>query len=114
MANEVLKTYLFTFLPMVVIDPQGGLGYIADLENHLSVTTGRIATIIGRYYSMDRDKKDGKELQKPIKSWSMAKESKPKTASQAIRESYESGITDEFIEPIVITDSHDLSLSKNR
>ncbi len=92
-------------------DPQGGLGYVADLENHLSVTTGRIATIIGRYYSMDRDKR-WERIAKAYQVMVNGEGKQAKDASQAIRESYESGITDEFIEPIVITDSHDLPLAK--
>ena len=38
-------------------DPKGGLGYLTDLQDHLETTTGRIATITGRYYAMDRDKR---------------------------------------------------------
>ncbi len=92
-------------------DPQGSLGYVADLENHLSVTTGRIATIIGRYYSMDRDKR-WERIAKAYQVMVNGEGKQAKDAAQAIRESYESGITDEFIEPIVITNADGLPLAK--
>lgn len=38
-------------------DPHSGKGFVADLEKHLAATTGKIATVIGRYYAMDRDKR---------------------------------------------------------
>ncbi len=38
-------------------DPKSGLGFVKDLQNHLSKSTGKIASIVGRYYAMDRDKR---------------------------------------------------------
>lgn len=112
LANEAFENvFIHVFTDGRDTDPQGGLGYVADLENHLRVTTGRIATIIGRYYSMDRDKRWGR-IAKAYQVMVNGEGKQAKEASQAIRESYESGITDEFIEPIVITDSHDLPLAK--
>ena len=112
LANEAFENvFLHVFTDGRDTDPQGGLGYVADLENHLSATTGRIASIIGRYYSMDRDKR-WERIAKAYQVMVNGKGKQAKDASQAIRESYESGITDEFIEPIVITDAEGLPLAK--
>ena len=81
-------------------DPRSGKGFIEQLENHLQTTGGKIASIIGRYYAMDRDKR-----------WERVKEAydlivngtgKPcEDMVQAMEESYAEGVTDEFIKPIV-------------
>lgn len=81
-------------------DPQSGLGFIRNLENHLKNSNGVIASLIGRYYTMDRDKrweriKIGYDLLvngagKPVNS-----------ITKAVEESYAEGVTDEFIKPIV-------------
>lgn len=81
-------------------DPKSGLGFLKDLDKHLSKTTGRIASVTGRYYAMDRDKRwervkmayDG--LVKGIG----LRTSDPLAAVAA---SYEENITDEFIKPII-------------
>ncbi|MCF8369201.1 MAG: 2,3-bisphosphoglycerate-independent phosphoglycerate mutase [Bacteroidales bacterium] len=84
-------------------DPRSGLGYIQNLEDHLKTSNGKIASLVGRYYTMDRDKrwervKQGYDL--------MVKGSGKKTHNmlEAIKESYAEGITDEFIKPIVVVD----------
>ena len=85
-------------------DPQSGLGYVQELENHLKTSTAKIASICGRYYTMDRDKrwervKLGYDLMVHGRGYTF---SNPLTA---IRTSYNREITDEFIEPSVIVDS---------
>jgi 2,3-bisphosphoglycerate-independent phosphoglycerate mutase len=87
--------------------PESGIGYIRELEQKLrEIGVGRIASIEGRYYAMDRDKRwerverafnamvhgDGERLASPV---------------AAIQRSYENSVTDEFIEPVTIADSHD-------
>lgn len=85
-------------------DPKGGVNYVADLEDHLAKTTGKIASVIGRYYAMDRDKR-----------WERVKlaydllvngvGAKYSSAGEAIQTSYEAGVSDEFIKPIVIDEA---------
>ena len=82
-------------------DPHSGAGFLAELEEKMAASTGRIASVCGRFYTMDRDKrweriKAGYDLLvsgigKPFKS-----------ADEAIRASYAEGVTDEFIEPAVM------------
>ncbi len=81
-------------------DPKSGLGFLKDLDTHLSRTTGRIASVTGRYYAMDRDKRwervklayDG--LVKGIGL-------RTTDPLAAVAASYEENITDEFIKPII-------------
>lgn len=85
-------------------DPQGGANYLAEVEAHMAQTTGRIATLIGRYFAMDRDKR-----------WERVKKAydalvhrtgvqSQESACDALREAYAHGTTDEFIAPILLHD----------
>ena len=81
-------------------DPKSGLGFLTGLQNHLNTSTGSIATITGRYYAMDRDKR-----------WERVKLSydamvngigeKADDMLKAVAQSYEKDVTDEFIKPII-------------
>jgi 2,3-bisphosphoglycerate-independent phosphoglycerate mutase len=83
-------------------DPRSALDYISNLENHLKNSTGKIASVIGRYYAMDRDKRW--ERVKLAYDLLVRGEGKPvHNITEAIKESYAEGITDEFIKPIVNT-----------
>ncbi len=86
-------------------DPQSGLGFVRNLEHHLENSNGVIATLIGRYYTMDRDKrwervKVGYDLM--VNGIGKA----TKSITQSMEESYAEGITDEFIKPIVRVDDN--------
>lgn len=92
-------------------DPKSGLGFIKELQEHLNNSIGKIATISGRYYAMDRDKR-----------WERVKQAydalvngigeKGTDAIQAIENSYSNNITDEFIKPTVIVDEGQNPLGK--
>ena len=81
-------------------DPHSGKGFIEGLTAHCAKSTGRVATIVGRYYAMDRDKR-----------WERVKEAydllvngvgtKATDMAEAVQKSYDDGVTDEFIKPIV-------------
>lgn len=59
--NQGLERIPFMLLPTIRdCDPKSGLGFITELQQHLNQTTGKIATVSGKYYAMDRDK-NGKE-----------------------------------------------------
>ncbi|MFO7869088.1 MAG: 2,3-bisphosphoglycerate-independent phosphoglycerate mutase [Bacteroidales bacterium] len=86
-------------------DPRSGLGYIKDLESHLSQSNGKIASIIGRYYGMDRDKR----WERVAEAYHLLINGKGKqitNPTQAIEESYKEGLTDEFIKPTVCVDDN--------
>ena len=82
-------------------DPQGGLGYIADLEEHLSKTTGCIASIVGRYFAMDRDKR-WERVKKAYDVMVHGKGLESASAKAVLEASYAAGISDEFIEPAIL------------
>ena len=96
--------YVHCFMDGRDTDPRSGKGFIAQLEGHLATTGGKIASIIGRYYAMDRDKR-----------WERVKiaydllvngvgEATTDTVA-AVQKSYDNEVTDEFIKPIVHVDS---------
>ncbi len=92
------------------VDPKSGKQYIQDLEDFMVPTTAKLASVVGRYYAMDRDKRwervklaydlvvngTGKHTQNPVAS---------------IEESYANNVTDEFIDPLVVVDAQDQPLA---
>ncbi|QNR83106.1 2,3-bisphosphoglycerate-independent phosphoglycerate mutase [Pedobacter riviphilus] len=106
-ANEanVPNTFIHAFLDGRDTDPNSGLGFITDLENHIQNTNAKLATMVGRYYAMDRDNR-----------WERVKQAydvmvngigeKTQDALAAIKKSYADGITDEFLKPIVLTQAN--------
>jgi len=99
------KTFVHCFMDGRDTDPRSGKGFIEALEKELAANTGKIASIVGRYYAMDRDKR-----------WERVKEAydlmvkgvgKPYTDMvQAMADSYSEGVTDEFIKPIAHVDAN--------
>ena len=101
-ASEGLeKVYIHAFTDGRDTDPKSGLGYINNLEEHLAQTTGTIATVSGRYYAMDRDKR-WERIKLAYDAMVNAQGEAATNAVTAIQQSYEKGITDEFILPTVI------------
>ncbi|MDO9157197.1 MAG: 2,3-bisphosphoglycerate-independent phosphoglycerate mutase [Sediminibacterium sp.] len=92
-------------------DPKSGLGYIQDVEAHLKKTTGTIATVSGRYYAMDRDKR-WERVALAYHCMVNAKGNSALSAEAAIHSSYDAGVTDEFILPTVLTNADGLPIAK--
>ena len=100
-AFELKNVFLHAFTDGRDVDPKSGKGHIQDIQDYMSKTTGKLASVIGRYYAMDRDQRwervklaydlivngVGKKTEDPIKN---------------IQNSYDAGVTDEFIEPILV------------
>ncbi|MEN9304188.1 MAG: hypothetical protein RL264_2617 [Bacteroidota bacterium] len=82
-------------------DPKSGLGFIDELEIAMSSTCGKIATVIGRYYAMDRDNR-WERVKKAYDLMTKGVGTSFSSAKEAIQFSYENGVTDEFIEPALI------------
>ena len=91
-------------------DPKSGLGFIKELENHLTHSNGVMATLTGRYYTMDRDKR-WERIKLGYDALVYGKGEKTRNVISAIEESYKNGVTDEFIKPIVVVDEHDQPLT---
>lgn len=84
--------------------PQSGAGYIAQVEQKMrELGVGKIASVSGRYYAMDRDKRWDR-IERAFGAMVLGNGAKFESALDAVRRSYEQGITDEFIEPITIVD----------
>ena len=96
------KTFIHCFMDGRDTDPKSGAGFIRELEEHLKQSSGQIASVVGRYYAMDRDKR-----------WERIKEAydllvkgigtPTENPVAAVEQSYQNGVTDEFIKPIVCT-----------
>ena len=85
--------------------PESGAGYIEQVERKLhQLGIGKIASVSGRYYAMDRDKR-WERIDRAFGAMVLGNGHKFQSAAEAVRKSYERGITDEFIEPITIVDS---------
>lgn len=82
-------------------DPKSGVGYINDLQDHIQKTTGKIASVIGRYYAMDRDKR-WERVKLAYELLVHGKGESFSSAKDAIEHSYKEGVTDEFITPKII------------
>ena len=96
--------YIHVFTDGRDTDPKSGLQFIAEIEKALLPTSGRIATVCGRYYAMDRDKR----WERTKKAYDLLVNGYGNTftsASEAIEHAYQQGITDEFIPPSIITNS---------
>jgi 2,3-bisphosphoglycerate-independent phosphoglycerate mutase len=98
------KVYIHALTDGRDTDPQSGLGFVRSLENHLKTSNGVIASLIGRYYTMDRDKRwDRVKIGYDLMVKGVGKPAL--TITKAMEESYAEGITDEFIKPIVKVDT---------
>ncbi len=106
MANDfgLKDVFIHAFTDGRDCDPKSGLGFIKELEGTIQSTTGKIATITGRYYAMDRDNRwERVKLAYDVMVNSIGK---PFTSAvEAIEESYSRDVTDEFIEPCVIEEN---------
>lgn len=100
--NGLEKVFVHAFLDGRDTDPKSGLGFIQNLKRHLKQSTGKLASLIGRYYAMDRDTRwERVKLAYDLLTKGAGLETQdPETV---IAQSYEKGITDEFINPIVVT-----------
>lgn len=92
--------YVHCFMDGRDTDPRSGKGFIAELEEHCAKSAGKVASIIGRYYAMDRDKR----WERVKIAYDLLVHGEGKKATdmvEAMQESYNEDITDEFIKPIV-------------
>nr|WP_294899314.1 2,3-bisphosphoglycerate-independent phosphoglycerate mutase [uncultured Pedobacter sp.] len=97
------KVYIHAFSDGRDTDPNAGVGYINDLNNYLKTSTGQIASVIGRYYAMDRDNR-WERVKLAYDLLVKGEGEKVANLADAISKSYANGVTDEFIKPLVKTD----------
>jgi 2,3-bisphosphoglycerate-independent phosphoglycerate mutase len=103
--NEGLsEVYIHAFTDGRDTDPKSGLHFISDLQQHLDANVGKIATVIGRYYAMDRDKR-WERIKQAYDAMAKGQGLTATSATAAVQQSYDKGETDEFIKPTVIIDA---------
>lgn len=96
-------TFVHCFMDGRDTDPKSGKGFIEALQQHMAASTGKIASIIGRYYAMDRDKRwERVKIAYDCLVNGIGEKSQDMVA--AMQKSYDEGVTDEFVKPIVNVD----------
>jgi 2,3-bisphosphoglycerate-independent phosphoglycerate mutase len=91
--------------------PHSGAGYVHQLEQKLAqLNLGRIASLSGRYYAMDRDKR-WERIERAFGAMVLGNGIKSESPLEAVRQSYERGVTDEFLEPVTIVDNRNEPIS---
>jgi 2,3-bisphosphoglycerate-independent phosphoglycerate mutase len=99
--NGLDNVFIHAFTDGRDCDPKSGLDFMSELETEISKTCGKIASVIGRYYSMDRDQR-WERIQKAHHLLTKGEGNQFNSATEAIQNSYNQNITDEFIEPSII------------
>jgi 2,3-bisphosphoglycerate-independent phosphoglycerate mutase len=102
--HQVNNIFVHAFTDGRDTDPKGGSAYLKDLLSHMKKTTGKLASVVGRYYAMDRDKRWERvklAYDLMVKGVGVASTD----AIQAVESSYVANVTDEFIKPIVMIDT---------
>lgn len=99
--RQIKDVFIHVFTDGRDTDPKSGLAFIKELQQHLDQTTGKIASVCGRYYAMDRDKR-WERVKLAYDTLVHGAGAKNTDAIQAIQDSYNNNITDEFILPTTI------------
>jgi len=102
--NGLSNVFIHAFTDGRDTDPKSGLGFMEDLEKNMASTIGKIATVSGRYYAMDRDKR-WERVKLAYDALVKGEGPTALTATAAITENYINGITDEFIKPTIILEN---------
>ena len=97
------KLFIHAFTDGRDVDPKSGITYIEDLQNYIYDTPAKLASVVGRYYAMDRDKR-WERVKKAYDLVANGTGEKTNDSALSVLESYKKEITDEFIEPIVVVD----------
>ncbi|MBT1685363.1 2,3-bisphosphoglycerate-independent phosphoglycerate mutase [Dawidia soli] len=102
--NGLQNVFVHAFTDGRDTDPKGGLGYLKDLLAHMEKTSSKLASVVGRYYAMDRDKRwERVKLAYDLLVKGVGEKSTD--ALKAVQASYDAGVTDEFIKPIVMVNA---------
>lgn len=87
------------------VDPKSGYGFISELEDHLNKTTGKLATVTGRYYAMDRDTR-WERVKLAYDALVEGQGTLTPNLLKSIEDNYDNDITDEFIKPLISVDEN--------
>ena len=92
-------------------DPHSGKSFIEELTNHMKISTGTLATVIGRYYAMDRDKR-WERVKLAYDAMVNGIGEGSRNILETVDQSYKNGITDEFLKPIICLKDNNLPVTK--
>src|SRR5690606_21623102 len=109
--SGVEKSFVHAFTDGRDVDPKSGKGFLVDLVNFCSDKKTKLASVIGRYYAMDRDKR-WERVKLAYDVVVNAEGEKTQDIGKAMQKSYDEGVTDEFIKPLVLTDALAQPLAK--
>lgn len=109
--SGVQQSFVHAFTDGRDVDPKSGKGFLVDLDQFCSDKKTKLATVIGRYYAMDRDKR-WERVKMAYDVLVNAEGEKTQNIGEAMQNSYDEGVTDEFIKPLVMTDSNNEPLTK--
>ncbi|MBO8453142.1 MAG: phosphoglycerate mutase (2,3-diphosphoglycerate-independent), partial [Bacteroidetes bacterium] len=98
------KVFVHCFMDGRDTDPKSGKGFVEELEKKMAETTGKVASVCGRYYAMDRDKR-WERVKLAYDLLVKGEGAKFTSATEGIQASYDEGVTDEFIKPVSVTDA---------
>jgi 2,3-bisphosphoglycerate-independent phosphoglycerate mutase len=105
MVNGVKDVFIHAFTDGRDTDPKGGIGYLAQIQEHCKSSVGQVASVTGRYYAMDRDNR-WERVKLAYQALVHGEGEKSKSILNAINKSYENEVTDEFIRPIIQVDEN--------
>ena len=107
---DVHRVFIHAFTDGRDTDPKSGVRYINDLEEHLERTGGKIASVTGRYYAMDRDQR-WERVKLAYDALVHGQGTASQNLIQSVQEQYKEGVTDEFLKPIIKTGADELPLA---
>lgn len=101
---QLKNVFVHAFTDGRDVDPRSGKDFIEDVQLHMQRTTGKLASVIGRYFAMDRDRR-WERTKKAYDLLVYGKGTATENALESIQKSYDGNVTDEFIDPIVMTEN---------
>ncbi|SDR93866.1 phosphoglycerate mutase [Formosa sp. Hel1_31_208] len=112
-ANDfgIKNSYVHAFTDGRDVDPKSGFGFITSLESHIKDSNTQLATVTGRYYAMDRDKR-WERVKLAYDALVNGLGELAHSATEAIEHQYNNDVTDEFIKPIIITNNQDQPIAQ--
>jgi len=103
-SHNLQDVYVHAFTDGRDTDPKGGLPYLQDLQQHMAQSTGQLASITGRYYAMDRDKR-WERIKLAYDALVHGQGTHTAQPLEALQQSYDQNVTDEFVRPIITTNA---------
>lgn len=104
------KVFVHAFTDGRDVDPKSAITDIANLENHMQNSSAKLASVIGRYYAMDRDKR-WERVKLAYELIVNGKGEHSTNAVKSIQKSYANDVTDEFIQPLIMVDANNQPLA---